>query len=306
MSPGEVLCNLQAQVLAGNVLYIETNGVGCYADPRHRPTRAGKMMGRKSTPQSKTGDLVGKVVIAVREIVERKKEQVKNKKSSLVSHHLSPQFSPLIGNKLCSPPTLSPNGNNNRNVMATMGDILLHVQQSSCIVADEMEEAEGITPSLLKAAVKRAVMRGFLNESGKYYSIDNSKEFHTKGRKRQHPRDSKVPHDTSHLLIEDGGSSDSSLTDNSYLSSSLTALTSPSLLTSPLPHRPSTNLAVTPAKSSRKSVSKADRNKTLSTPSKHSKSQNSPKKSNLSSMKKEKSSTEPRVSFYSLIQIFFI
>ena len=228
VSPEEVLSNLQAQVEAGNVLYIETNGVGCYADPRYPPTRSGKMMGRKSTAQSKTGDLVGKVVMAVREIVERKKETEKNKKGGIVAHHLS-QLSPLLGTTLPAA-SLSANCNNNRNVLATMKDILLHVQQSACVVASE--EDEGITPAMLKAAVKRAVMRGFLNETGKYYSIDNSKEFHMKGRKRRHLYDSLVPHDMSHLLIEDDGSSDSS--DSSFLS--FTAITSPpNLLASPPP-----------------------------------------------------------------------
>ena len=182
------------------------------------------MMGRKSTSVSKTGDLVGKVVMAVKEIVERKKVSQKNKKGSMVAHHLS-QLSPLLAENK----GLIANGNNNRNIMATMKDILVQVQQSSCVVSDGApNEVEGITPALLKAAVKRAVMRGFLNETGKYYSIDNSKEFNIKGRKRRYAYDILVPTDMSNVLIEDDGSSDGSLSDSSsFLSNSLSALTSP-------------------------------------------------------------------------------
>lgn len=303
MSPEEVLSNLERQVEAGHVLYIETNGVGCYADPRYPPSRSGKLMGRKPTQQSKTGDLVGKVVLAVREIVEHKKKVDQTKKNNLIAQQAASVSTQLFPGSKLSASALSSNGNNNRNVMATMKDILLHVQRSSsCVVKEEGSEAEGITPSLLKAAVKRAVMRGFLNETGKYYSIDNSKEFSLKGRKKRHSLDGTSVHDLSHLLIEDGDSSDSSLSDASFLSSSL--ITSPPLLGAAsslhvthtiLP----TGRAVLPAtashnKSSFSTPSKADQNTSRKMLADTPRTPKSPKKLNSSS--KKGSSPEKQVS----------
>uniref|UniRef100_A0A6A7FZ34 histone acetyltransferase n=2 Tax=Hirondellea gigas TaxID=1518452 RepID=A0A6A7FZ34_9CRUS len=288
VSPQEVLSNLECQVKRGHVLYIENNGAGCYADPRYPPTRSGKMMGRKATQQSKTGDLVGKVVLAVREIVEHKKQIDKSKRSSALAaqQHSSAQLFPA---KLST--SLSPNGNNNRNVMATMKDILLHVQNSStCVVRDDDKDGNSITPALLKAAVKRAVMRGFLNETGKYYSIDNSKEFNVNRRKRRHPHDPQS-RDLSHLLIEDGDSSDNSLDnslENSFLPSlavmsNTSLLTSPSLNSSPVTQRgPTTHIPHTPP--ILQPLSSSPSKSSISSPSKLSIS--SPSKSSISSPSK--------------------
>ena len=224
VSPQEVLTHLQHQVEVGAIMYIEHNGVGCYADPRFPPTRCGKMQGRKATVQSKTGDLVGKVVLAVREIVEMKKEHENRKRATLNASGMSKPAGHLSA---LGPSAHAGNGGYNRNTMATMKDILAFIQNNSSVVVVEDEDAndsESITPTLLKAAVKRAVVRGFLTESGKYFSIDNSKTLPAKGKRGK--RDSQSLSDTSHLLIEDGDSSDSSLNE-SFLSSSLSTITSP-------------------------------------------------------------------------------
>ena len=295
VSPQEVLSNLQCQVEAGAVLYIETNGVGCYADPRFPPSRSGKMMGRKPTKQSKTGDLVGKVVMAVREIVEHKQAKYNKKTSARAAQSSSSALVKPCSQFSCLGPDskLSPNGNNNRNVMASMRDILLHLQKSSSFVLREdndesqSQNSQDITPSLLKAAVKRAVMRGFLNEAGKYYSIDNSKDLPVNGRRRRKINDPQSINEISHLLVEDDESSDSCAENESFLSSSLGTIASPSLISntttthsiqqhsSPL-HSPSSR--ITPNKNSSTSLSTLSPSKfSNSSPSK----QKTPHKRNI-------------------------
>ncbi|KAK4308421.1 hypothetical protein Pmani_019895 [Petrolisthes manimaculis] len=67
VSPDIVVTNLQAQVDAGGILYIENKGIESYADPKNPPLRTGRVSVRTPTGSSRAGDLVGKVVRAVRE-----------------------------------------------------------------------------------------------------------------------------------------------------------------------------------------------------------------------------------------------
>lgn len=55
------------QVDAGGILYIENKGIESYADPKNPPLRTGRVSVRTPTGSSRAGDLVGKVVRAVRE-----------------------------------------------------------------------------------------------------------------------------------------------------------------------------------------------------------------------------------------------
>lgn len=52
---------------AGGILYIENKGIESYADPKNPPLRTGRVSVRTPTGSSRAGDLVGKVVRAVRE-----------------------------------------------------------------------------------------------------------------------------------------------------------------------------------------------------------------------------------------------
>ncbi|KAK8722069.1 hypothetical protein OTU49_012463, partial [Cherax quadricarinatus] len=66
--PDLVVTNLQAQVDAGTILYIENKGIESYADPKNPPLRTGRVSVRTPTASSRAADLVGKVVRAVREL----------------------------------------------------------------------------------------------------------------------------------------------------------------------------------------------------------------------------------------------
>ncbi|XP_045599275.1 uncharacterized protein [Procambarus clarkii] len=66
--PDMVVTNLQAQVDAGAILYIENKGIESYADPKNPPLRIGRVSVRTPTASSRAADLVGKVVRAVREL----------------------------------------------------------------------------------------------------------------------------------------------------------------------------------------------------------------------------------------------
>ncbi|CAL4066385.1 unnamed protein product [Meganyctiphanes norvegica] len=69
-NPGDTVTQLQLQVDAGKVLYFENKGVESYADPKFPPMRVGKWGGRPPTEATWTGVLVGKVVRAVRVLIE--------------------------------------------------------------------------------------------------------------------------------------------------------------------------------------------------------------------------------------------
>ncbi|XP_064113125.1 histone acetyltransferase KAT6A-like isoform X2 [Macrobrachium nipponense] len=72
--PDVVITNLQAQVDAGAVLYLEKRGIESYADPRNPPMRIGRVSTRAPTASSRAADLVGKVVRAVRELMSDNSE----------------------------------------------------------------------------------------------------------------------------------------------------------------------------------------------------------------------------------------
>ncbi|KAK7074863.1 Histone acetyltransferase kat6b [Halocaridina rubra] len=82
--PDVVITNLQAQVDAGSVLYLEKRGVESYADPRNPPMRIGRVSTRTPTASSRAADLVGKVVRAVRDLMGEESSEGATLKDVLV------------------------------------------------------------------------------------------------------------------------------------------------------------------------------------------------------------------------------